>query len=143
TSSDLKATLPSDHIFTTADAGTFTFQNSQTATLKTAGLQSLTATDTKNGVLTGSQTGILVKAAAATTFTMTGLPAATAAGQQVGFTLTALDAFGNVATGYGGLVRFANTDTKATAIPDYVFVASDAGVRQFQVTFKTAGPQTV
>ncbi len=44
TSSDPQAVLPADYTFTAANAGVCTF----TATLKTAGTQSITATDTAN-----------------------------------------------------------------------------------------------
>src|SRR5262249_30028838 len=46
TSSDPQAALPGDYTFTAADNGAHTF----TATLKTAGSQSITATDTLNPV---------------------------------------------------------------------------------------------
>jgi hypothetical protein len=52
TSSDKKAILPADYTFTAADKGVHSF----TVTLKTAGKQSLTATDTKFGTVAGSQT---------------------------------------------------------------------------------------
>src|SRR5206468_7881676 len=61
TSSDAQAVLPGNYTFTAADAGMHAFS----ATLKTAGYQSLTATDTVNAALTGAQGGILVNAAAA------------------------------------------------------------------------------
>jgi hypothetical protein len=54
TSSDPQAILPADYTFTAADAGMHTFS----ATLTTAGAQSITATDTAN--LTSSDTGIQV-----------------------------------------------------------------------------------
>ena len=50
TSSDAQATLPADYTFTAGDTGVHTF----TATLKTAGTQSLTATDTVDSSITGS-----------------------------------------------------------------------------------------
>jgi hypothetical protein len=53
TSSDAQATLPAN---TTLTNGTGTFS----ATLKTAGTQSITATDTVTSSITGSQTGITV-----------------------------------------------------------------------------------
>jgi hypothetical protein len=56
TSSDPNALLPLNYTFTAADQGVHTF----TATLNTRGTQSLTATDTLNGLLTGSETGITV-----------------------------------------------------------------------------------
>ena len=49
TSSDSAAILPANYTFTTADAGTHTFS----ATLKTSGLQTITATDTVSASITG------------------------------------------------------------------------------------------
>src|SRR5713226_10133830 len=63
TSTDTKAVLPADYTFTTADKGVHVFTNS--VTLKTAGTQSVTATDTKTATIKGSQTGIVVNALAA------------------------------------------------------------------------------
>src|SRR3954469_7349395 len=54
-SSDPQAALPADYTFTAADAGAHTFA----VTLKTAGSQSITATDTVTNSLTGSQAGIM------------------------------------------------------------------------------------
>jgi hypothetical protein len=50
TSSDSRAILPGDYIFTSTDQGAQTFG----ATLKTGGSQTITATDTVNGAVTGS-----------------------------------------------------------------------------------------
>jgi hypothetical protein len=58
TSTDGLAGLPANYTFVAADNGTHTF----TATLKTLGAQSITATDTAAGSITGSQTGISVTA---------------------------------------------------------------------------------
>src|SRR5205814_499655 len=51
TSSDAKAVLPGNYTFTAANAGLHTFS----ATLKTAGARSLTATDTANAAVAGAQ----------------------------------------------------------------------------------------
>jgi hypothetical protein len=56
-SSDAAAVLPSNYTFTSSDAGAHTF----TATLRTLGTQSLTATDTVTSTITGMQTGIVVR----------------------------------------------------------------------------------
>jgi sugar lactone lactonase YvrE len=56
TSSDPAAVLPGDYTFTAADHGTHAFS----ATLKTAGTQSLTATDTTAASVSGTITGISV-----------------------------------------------------------------------------------
>jgi hypothetical protein len=54
-----------------------------------------------------------------------------------------VDAYGNTAAGYSGTIRFASTDAQATLPSNYTFMAADAGVHMFAVTFKTAGTQTV
>jgi hypothetical protein len=80
TSSDGQAVLPADYAFTASDHGTKPFS----ATMKTAGSQSITATDTGNPGLTGSQAGIRVNPVAS----ISG-PAAGALNQTLTFTLNA------------------------------------------------------
>jgi hypothetical protein len=109
TSSDPKAVLPADYTFTAADKGAHAF----VITLKKAGTQSLTARDTLLPNATGTQTGIVVKAAAARKFVVAGYPSPTVAGAAHTFTVTAKDAFGNTATGYRGTVHFTSSDAKA------------------------------
>ena len=70
TSSDAAATLPSDYTFTGADAGVQIFS----AALRTAGTQSITATDTVTASITGTQTAIVVGAAAAANLSITLTP---------------------------------------------------------------------
>jgi hypothetical protein len=138
-SSDGQATLPADYAFTTADAGVHTFR----ATLKTAGTQSLTATDTATAGITGSQTNITVNPAAAQALVVAGYPSPTTAGVSHNFTVTAQDAYGNVATGYTGTVHFSSSDTQAALPADYTFTATDAGVHTFSAALKTAGTQSL
>jgi hypothetical protein len=139
TSSDAQAALPADYTFTAADAGSHSFS----ATLKTAGSQSLTVKDTVATSLTGSQTGILVNAAAATSLTLAGFPSPTTAGTAGSFTVTARDAYGNIATGYTGTVSFSSSDTQASLPAGYTFTGSDQGVHTFSATLKTAGAQSL
>ncbi|MGA2682091.1 MAG: hypothetical protein ABSF44_09875 [Candidatus Bathyarchaeia archaeon] len=61
TSSDNQATLPKDCRFQPSDKGVYTFTD---VTLNTTGSQSITATDSQNGSITGSQTAITVNKAA-------------------------------------------------------------------------------
>ena len=81
------------------------------ATLKTAGSQSLVATDTATGNITGTQSGIVDYAAAASNFAVAGYPSPTTAGASGSYSVTAKDPFGN-------------TVTKSTAMPrpDHVVV---------------------
>src|SRR6185312_7872054 len=59
-------------------------------------------------------------------------------------TVTAKDAFGNVAIGYTGTVTLSSGDAQASFSPaTYTFAAGDAGVHSFSVTFKTAGSQAL
>jgi hypothetical protein len=226
TSSDA-ATLPVDYTFTAADGGVHTFW----VTLRTAGAQTVTATDTHapavtgdttidvrpavslsgpasgsvhqdltftlnasggssassvysfqldwdgdgvvdqtvNGVsgttvthsftsagttviiLTASINGVSsyvsyptvdITPAAASTFTITGPAGAVSGEQAFPVTVTALDPYGNVATGYTGTVHFSSSSA-ATLPADYTFTAADGGVHTFWVTLRTAGSQTV
>ena len=77
TSSDVQAGLPANFTFTAADDGTHTF----TVTLKTAGSQSITATDTTTSAITGTLSGISVSPAAASQFVLSGLPSTATVGR--------------------------------------------------------------
>jgi hypothetical protein len=126
TSSDGKASLPANYTFTAADAGVHAFS----ATLKTAGTQSITVTDTTTASLTGADGGITVKPGAASRFILSA-PASVSAGVPFSLTLTVQDAYGNVVTGYTGTVHFSSTDNKATLPANYTFTAADKGVHTF------------
>jgi hypothetical protein len=139
TSSDGLAVLPADYTFTAADAGVHAFS----AILKTAGTQSLTATDTTTASLTGSETGITVTPAAASTMTVAGFPSPTTAGVAGSFTVTLKDPYGNIASGYTGTVHFTSSDGKASLPANYTFRAADAGVHAFSAILKTAGTQSI
>ena len=132
TSTDGAGVLPADSTLTN---GTGTFS----ATLKTAGNRSITATDTVTSSITGTSNTITVAAAAATHFAVSA-PGAATAGTAFNFTVTALDQFNNVATGYSGTLHFTSTDILAT-LPANATLTS--GVGTFSATLKTAGNQTV
>jgi hypothetical protein len=109
TSSDSQAVLPANYTFTSTDAGVHSFS----VTLKTAGSQSITATDPVTGNMTASQTGITVKAAAAATLVVSGFPSPVTAGTAGNLTVTARDPYGNVAGGYTGKVHLGSSDPQA------------------------------
>jgi hypothetical protein len=138
TSSDGQAALPGDATLTN---GTGTF----TATLKTAGSQTVTAADTANGAITG-QANVTVSAAAASTLVL-GAPASATADAPFTVTVTAKDAFGNTATGYRGTVGFTSSDTAPGVVlpQSYTFTSTDNGAHTFTsgVTLMTAGAQTI
>jgi hypothetical protein len=141
TSSDAKAVLPANYTFNSSDAGTHAFTSG--ATLKTAGKQTITATDTTTSSITGTAT-ISVTAAAASTFSVTA-PASVTAGSAFSITVTAQDPFGNRATSYRGTVHFTSSDAKAVLPANYTFTANDSGVHSFSngATLKTAGTQSI
>ena len=142
TSTDVQAGLPANYTFTAADNGVHTFTG---LTLKTAGSQTVTATDTVTSSITGSAT-VAVSPAAASTLVVTA-PASATAGAAFSVTVTAKDPYGNTATGYTGTVHFTSSDSQTGVIlpANYTFTAADAGVHTFTngVTLETAGNQTV
>ncbi len=139
TSSDGAAALPVNYTFVGADNGTHTFS----ATLKTLGTQSITATDTVSGTITGSQTAISVSFGSAVNFVVAGYPSPTGAGTSHTFTVTAKDAGGNTAAGYVGTVHFTSSDGAATLPVNYTFVAGDNGAHTFSATLRNLGVQSI
>jgi predicted outer membrane repeat protein len=61
------------------------------------------------------------------------------AGTAFTLTVTAYDAYGNVAIGYTGTVTFVSTDPAAQLPPDYPFSTSDAGTHDFVTTLFASG----
>jgi hypothetical protein len=124
------------------------------AILKTAGPQSITATDRATPGLTGTQTGITVAPAAASRLVISG-PTTVNAGAAFSITVTALDPYGNRATGYVGTVHLTRPKPNTRVIggkvggkavlPDYTFTASDAGMHIFTnaVILNTTGTQSI
>ncbi len=113
------------------------------ATLKTAGLQSLAAVDTGSPGINGVEASILVKPAAAAVLVVSG-PSSASANTAFSITITALDAYGNVATGYTGTIHVASSDSTAVLAADYTFTAADIGVHVFTgLKLKKKGNQTI
>jgi hypothetical protein len=126
------AVLPSNATLTN---GTGTFQ----ITFTTVGRYTVTATDLSNSSLTGTSGTVVVSGGAATQFTVTAQSSAVA-GKAFGVVVQALDAYGNVATGYTGTVHLTSTDANAVLPADGALYS---GQRTFLVTLKTPGSQTV
>src|SRR5439155_347189 len=141
-STDSQAILPANYTFTAADNGVHTFS----VTFKTAGTCSLTAIDTaadRKSVTKGS----LVDTAAAPSsqrmvnavLRVTGYPSPATMGMAGTFAVTAMDSYGNTASGYRGTVHFSSNDSQAVLPANYTFAAADNGVHSFSAAFKTAG----
>jgi hypothetical protein len=120
------------HAFTAAEAGSFTFTGVR---LLTAGTQSLLG----GGALAAGGADLAVLPGAAAYLLLAG-PSQAQAGVAFAVTVTADDAYGNVATGYQGTVTFASDDPAAVLPDDYAFTADDAGSHTFTVTLSTSGP---
>ncbi len=129
TSSDAKAIYPASVTLTN---GTGQFN----VTFETAGPQSVTATDTQTPSDQGSASDLVVQAAQASSFTLTGFPSPVVVGVPGSFTVTAYDTYGNVATGYGGTVAFTSSDP-AAVLPANATLTN--GVGRFSATLKTLG----
>jgi hypothetical protein len=141
TSTDPIATLPASYTFTAADAGSRVFTG---VTLRTARLQTITATDAASSSLTGSLS-VTVAPGEASGFKITGVPSPFPAGSTSDVTVTSVDTWDNVASGYTGTVRFTSTDPLAVLPANYGFTPSDQGVHTFAkgLSLKTAGSQSV
>ena len=134
TSNDAQAGLPLIYGFGATDAGIHAFP----VTLRTAGIQAVSATDASIGASLGSTAGIVVNPSAAVSLRLVG------SGGPIGspalVTATALDAYGNPATGYAGTIHLATTDPNATVSADALAVN---GVATFTVNSLTLGSQTL
>jgi hypothetical protein len=108
------------------------------AALKTAGTDSITATDTTNPAITG--TGFFTIQPGVATHLGLSAPPSAYVGSPISYTLTAFDLFGNVATSYGGTVVFTSTDPNAV-LPGSSVISNGTGT--FSATMGTAGTQTI
>ena len=139
-SSDGRATLPANYQFTVADNGVHVFS----ATLVTAGPQTISATDTVTSSITGSQDGITVAPRSANHLAVVASTGTTTAGTPLGVTVSAQDQYDNVATGYSGTLQFTSSDGQASVPGNYAFVPGDSGTHTFSgVILRTAGTATV
>jgi hypothetical protein len=118
---------------------------SHSVTISNTGNFTLTATRTTGGTQSGTSNSFTVQPGAAVSLAVSGLPNPYTASSSSNVTVTALDAFGNIATGYLGTVHFTSTDPLATLPGDYTFQAGDGGTHTFVngVTLVTIGEQTV
>src|SRR5205085_401231 len=131
-SSDTLAVLPANSTLTLG-SGTFS------ATLKTAGFQTFTATDTVTSSITGTSNPIPVNATAATHLAVSA-PSTTTAGAAFLFAVTALDVFNNLAPTYVGTVHFSSDDTQASLPPNTTLAG---GTGTFLAILRTAGSHTI
>jgi hypothetical protein len=90
-------------------------------------------------MLTPASRGTVVTAGPAQALALTGFPSSTVAGASHPFTVSAVDAYGNVDPGWTGTVSFSSTDPAATLPGATVFGAQHMGTRMVSATLRTAG----
>ncbi len=128
------------YTFTPAEEGSHTFA----VHLDTAGIQMFTVTDTSAGTLTGQ--GLVDITPLSAVSLVINTPGTDTVGAANPITITALDMFGNVASGYVGTVSLSipTPGARITRVPgNYTFTSADHGSHLFPVTFKTTGGQTI
>lgn len=139
------AGLPADYTFTSGtslDNGVHVF----TVTLKTADpaplVQTIGVHDTGGDpAFNGRSSDILVNPGPASTFAVSA-PASVFAGTPFTFTVTAMDAYGNVATGYSGTVHFSSSDTDSCKLLPVNSTLSN-GTGTFTAKLISTGTQTL
>jgi hypothetical protein len=158
-SSDPQAALPDSYTFDpSTDKGSHTF----TVFLDTTGAQTLTAEDSNSNTLSGHATVNITPAPAASL--LVSAPSSTTTGSKSAIAVTALDFYGNVATGFTGTVSLSSSNqagsqatgvtpkvvfsddaarAAASVLSSYTFKPADKGNHLFAVTLKTTGSQTI
>jgi len=133
TSTDLQAVLSPPKSTLVNGMGTFS------ATMNTAGGQTITATDTVAAAIRGTSASIDVSASLGPHLSVTA-PANDTAGSSFNFTITALDGANDVLPSYSGTVSFTSSDSQAS-LPVNSTLTSGTG--SFSATMKTAGSQVI
>jgi hypothetical protein len=141
TSPDPQAVLPADYTFTAADAGVHTFSG----TLKTAGAQSITATDSSTAI-NGTETGIAVDPGPLAGFTVTSVSSTLV--HSPGSVLEAVqaqDSFGNAITSYSGPPSVTATISPTSSSSNFPMTVpiSSSGLGLFLATIPATGSYTV
>jgi predicted secreted protein len=143
TSSDAAANLPANYTFTAVDNGTHVFVAN--VILRTAGTQSVGATDAAVSSITGVQSDIVVTPHVVTSLVTYGMTTPRIAASTGSIRVTALDAAGKRVYSYRGTVHFTTTDPQAILPADYTFKPADNGTHVFvaNVILKTPGTWSV
>ena len=143
-STDARVTTPGTYVFAAPDNGNKTWAAG--ASLATAGLQTLIATDANNAALTPGQAVVRVTPAAMANVTVTSPNTATAA-TPFAVTISGVDAYGNVVSSYGGNILLRSSDAAGTpSLTQPLTVRFTNGVaaqRTASVTLNTTGAQNV
>ena len=131
TSSDVQAVLPAN---STLISGVGSFS----ATFKTAGSQTVTATDTASSTIHGTSNNVTVSAAGAASL-LVDVSSPAFVGLATVMHVNPIDQYGNAVNGYTGTLHFTSTDGGATLPADGAFTNGFYN----NVIFLTLGTQTV
>lgn len=135
-SSDTLAILPESYSFTPSDNGSHTFIYA----LATAGTQTITVTNAPNVPTLTTTESVVVTPDDALTLSVSNFPDPYGVNTLGTFLVTALDRFGNTATGYTGTVNFTSSNGNVTFTSlTYTFNTADAGEHTFDATFNSTG----
>jgi hypothetical protein len=137
TSDDPSAVLPLAYTFTAADAGAHLF----TVEWRTPGNHRLAVDEMGASPFEDEKVGITVTPLVE--LQIQGILEPLVRGSSDMFQVRAVDPDGRTATAYTGTVHFTSSDPAAVLPPDYTFVPGDQGVHTFQVTWTTAGEQSL
>ena len=133
TSSDFQAVLSPPTSKLVNGVGSFS------ATMNTAGTQTITATDTVAASITGISPSIDVSAATSPHFSVTA-PATATAGAAFNFAVTAFDGSNNPLPNYSGTVSFTSSDSQAS-LPENSTLTNGTGT--FSATLVSAGSELI
>ena len=151
TARDASGVALRDRVVAFTVGGSGNLLSAATATTSAAGAASVTLASTRaeakvvsvviDGVAVTQRATATFGPGPATALALSGVPAGVTAGESATVTVTASDAFGNLATGYRGTVHLGSTDPQAVLAADVTFGAADAGQRSVQVEWRTSGSQ--
>ncbi|MGH7462047.1 MAG: hypothetical protein ACREMA_13635, partial [Longimicrobiales bacterium] len=111
------------------------------AILRTAGTQTITASDATTASINGTSNSVSVAVSALHHFGFPSVPSGVITGNSFDFTLAAQDAFNNTVPTYNGTVQFSSNDPGGPTLPGNA--ALTGGVGTFSATFKTPGNRTL
>ncbi len=138
-SSDAQAGLQGPYTFVAGDAGKHTF----TATLDTAGNQTVTVADQSNSTITGTSGPVTVTAGSFNKFVVTSVSGNTVtAGNPFIITTQAADQFGNPVTTFSGPITFTTTDPQVPTLSGTT-LSNGFGVTLGTLKTVAGGPWTI
>jgi autotransporter-associated beta strand protein len=136
TSSDPQAGLPADYAFGPGDHGQKTF----IVTLKTAGLQTVTADDVTNPAALGTSGAVRVNPLGVSQLSVTAVSnQAATLGSRYAMRVTARDQYGNPVPTYTGIVQLGVTGGTAVLPGSHAFTAVGTGSHLFVLTPTSIG----